>query len=251
MGRLLKAIATLGLTTMVVSLVIIINHIPAFSQDHSSDHHSSPSSSITAPSKLTAPSPNASQVETFVNQGLEKVQQQDYKEALKDFDNAINLNEDHPLAYSYRADIRNQLGDYQKAVEDYTVAKKQSPAFPYIYNQQGKAYEGLGNYKKAVEDYTQAIKLYPEDGIGYTNRGIAYHKLKETKKAMANFQKAIQMNHGQADAYFYRGNLYAELGNNQAAIKDYQTAKVFYAEQGKKDGYLKVSLQMRQIHEKI
>ncbi len=77
MGRLLKAIATFGLVTMIASLVIMINHIPAFSQDHSSDHHSSPSSTITAPSKITAPSPNASEVETFVNQGLEKVQQQD------------------------------------------------------------------------------------------------------------------------------------------------------------------------------
>lgn len=250
MRRLLKAIATLGLATMVAGLVIFIHHIPAFSEDHSLHDHSSPSSTITAPSQKIAPSPKPSKVETFINQGLEKVYRQDYKGALKDFDNAINLDKNHHVAYLYRADIHNQLENYQKAVEDYVVAKEQNPTFPYIYTQQGKAYEALGNYQKAVENYTQAIKLYPEDGIGYASRGAAYHKLKDTKKAMADFKKAIEMNYGQADAYFYRGNLYAELGNNQAAIKDYQTAKGLYTKQGKQDGYLRVSLKMRQINEK-
>lgn len=251
MRRLLKAIATLGLANIIAGLVIISHHIPAFSQSHSHQHHSSPNQPITAPSQVVKPSPRASKVETFINQGLEKLHRQDPQGALKDFDSAINLDKNHHSAYLYRADIHSQLGHYQKAIEDYMIAKKQNPAFPYIYNQQGKAYEVLGNYSKAIENYTQAIKLYPEDGIGYTNRGIVYHKLKDNKKALDDFNKAIKMNYGQADAYFYRGNLYADLKNNQAAIQDYQKAMALYTEQGKQEGYLRASLKLKEVQKTL
>lgn len=47
--------------------------------------------------------------ENFLNQGLQKVQTQDYKRAIEDFTQALQIN--HISAYLDRGNVRRQIGD--------------------------------------------------------------------------------------------------------------------------------------------
>jgi len=108
MHSLFKVTATLGLASAIGGLNIIAQTMPVVSQNHhSSPQHSLPRSTTTTPSETPTPSPRASKIESFVNQGLDKLHKKDYTGALKDFDRVIQLNRTHQTAYFYRADIRS------------------------------------------------------------------------------------------------------------------------------------------------
>jgi len=238
-----KAIIALGVILFVGIDIIITANFAVASPDH--QYHSSPM----IPTEVRTLTSKEISAEHFVNQGLEKIHQQNYQEATQAFTQALQLNSNHDMAYLYRADARYQIGDYQGAIKDYTLALQGNPNFAHIYNSRGDARVALGDRQGAIADYTQAIKLYPEDAFGYSDRGGVYLQLGNTQKAMEDLNKAIQINPGRAEAYFNRAQVYVKLKSRQAALKDYQTAIQLYTEQGNILGCLKVVSMMRSTEE--
>lgn len=211
------------------------------------DHHSSPTTTNRqerSPTNLTeeyddiehfkVPTLTTKEfiVERLLNQGLEKLAQQNIKGALQNFNQALLMNPNHERAYRMRGDLLRQMGNNHKAIEDYTQAIKKNSNFSTTYVSRGKAYEAVGKYPEAIEDYTKALELYPEDGFGYSYRGAIYTKLGENQKAIADFNKAIEFNPSRPEAYLYRGNYQVKQGNSKKAIADYQQAAKLFAEQG-------------------
>ncbi len=222
------------------------------------DHHSTPRDPNKKPlvEELT---PKERAVERFLNQGLEKLDRQNYQEALKDFNQALALDPSHENTRISRGDLLLQKREYQKAIADYTEAIEQNPTFAYTYLSRGQAYEALGKYQEAIADYTQALEIYPEDGFGYSHRGAVYAQIGEHQKAMADLNKAIELNPGRADAYLNRGKLHAKLGLqtsnnpqaaaafNKEAASDYQQAAKLFSEQGKTAEFQKAMKLMKAL----
>lgn len=234
-----KAILILVAINIFVGIEIITANVAVASPEH--QHHASPM----LPTEVRSLTSEEISAEHFVNEGLEKIHQQNYQEADQAFTQALQLNANHDMAYLYRGDVRQKIGDFQGAVEDYTLALRGNPNFAHIYNSRGDARVALGAYKEAIADYTQAIKLYPEDAFGYSDRGAVYLQLGNTQKAIEDLNKAIEINPGRAEAYFNRAQVYAKLNNRQATLKDYQTAIQLYTEQGNIVGSLRAINLMR------
>ncbi|MBW4664156.1 MAG: tetratricopeptide repeat protein [Chroococcus sp. CMT-3BRIN-NPC107] len=220
--------------TAAIGVSLIVSNT-GIAQNHGG-HHSMPSPSVTPEnaeiSRVT---------ESHVNDGLTKLHQKDYKGAIESFGKAIEMQSNHHLAYTYRADIHLLLKNYQAAIEDYTKAIELNPAHSHLRNSRGVAYTALGDYKRAIEDHTQAISIYPEEGAGYRYRGIAYAKVGENEKAMEDFNSAISRNERDAEAYLARGEVHAKLKNPENAITDYQRAAKLYLAQSNRVGYTKVT----------
>lgn len=231
-----KAIATLAIATAIGGMAPV-QAMPGMSQHHNS--------SITTPNRTPIPqmTPRERSAQRFFNQGLDKLQKQDYQGAVKDFTQAIQINPKFDTAYVNRADLRLKLGDNKGAAEDYTQAMRTNPNFTYLYNSRGKAREALGDSKGAITDYTQATKLYPEEGIAFRNRGILLYKLGQNQAAMEDLNQAIERNHHDVDAYTTRSNLRAKLGDKQGAIKDRKLVTSILAERAKNaEAFRKMSL---------
>lgn len=259
MRSLLYKIIKIGIVAVLVGITITTYSENAASQ---TDHHSAPRStnssqqqrSLTTESEyiehFRVPTLTTKEfvVERLLNEGLEKLGEKKYQEALQNFDQALAMNPRHERAYRMRGDLLRQLGEDQKAINDYSQAIKQNPDFSTTYINRGKAYEAVGDYRKAIADYTQAIELYPEDGFGYSHRGAVYTKLGENQKAIADLNKAIEFNPDRPEAYLYRGNFYRNLASSkkassnreetaspyQKATADYQQAARLFSEQGSK-----------------
>lgn len=245
-----KTITTVKIATVVSGLNIIVYTTPALSNNQDSTpqtHHSSP----TAPSgnfRIPELTPRERAVERLLNQGLEKLGEQNTGGALIDFNQAILTDPAHERARIVRGDLLSRMGKYPQAIDDYSQAIEQNPTFTFTYLSRGKAYEAVGNYKEAIEDYSEAIDIYPEDGFGYAYRGGVYTKLGDNQKAMADLNKAIEINSGRAEAYINRGNLYVKLADSKRgsggyeeaasiykkAMADYQQAAKLFSEQGSK-----------------
>jgi len=129
--------------------------------------------------------------EKLVEQGVKKLQQEDYLGALETFTEAIRLDSNNADIYYVRGITCSQLKSYQRAVEDYKQAIRLNPNFTEAYFKRGVAYSKLENLEKALESYNQVIRLNPNIIAAYANRGSIYKQLGNLQKAKADFQKVI------------------------------------------------------------
>ncbi|OUL25669.1 serine/threonine protein kinase [Nostoc sp. RF31YmG] len=157
-------------------------------------------------------------------QGVEKYESGNYKEAVKDFSQVIEINPQNALAYNRRGDAFYRLGDYQKAQSDSSKAIELNPQDANAYYDRGFSDYELGKYKEAIADYTKAINLNAKNPYNYYGRGLARTKLKDYKGAMTDFGKAIAFKPKYTEAYLQRGILHRRLRHKQAAIQDFDTA---------------------------
>lgn len=124
-----------------------------------------------------------------------------YKQAVEDYNRAIDLNPEFHRAYHNRGTTRLNLDEYQQAIEDYTQAINLDPESAESYYGRGNTYRKLEEYERAVEDYTQAIDLDPEYAKAYHNRGVTYQDLGEWEQAIDDHDRAINLDPGMVVAY--------------------------------------------------
>jgi len=121
--------------------------------------------------------------------------------------------------YSYYLD-----DNYKLAIKHYNNAIKLNPSNPFTYYLNGISYRNIYNYKSAKENFTKAIEIFPSSVLAYYNRAITYDYEDKYSEAMDDLQKAIEINPQFADAYNRLGDIYKELDDNNNAIKYYTKA---------------------------
>ena len=70
-----------------------------------------------------------------------------------------------------------EQNNYNEAIKYYNKAIQFNPNYLEAYNDRGFAYSKLKNYNKAIEDYTKAIQIDPSRAVIYHNRGVVYSNL--------------------------------------------------------------------------
>ena len=153
-------------------------------------------------------------------EGNELYMQGNYQEAMKLYNEAIQIKPDFSWPYNNRGGIYLTLGNYQQAINEYNKAIELDHKNAFSYGHRGSAYYELGNKKQAIADYNKAIELDPKSEYAYIKRGIAYSNLGNKEQAIADYSKAIEINPKQAAAYNNRGRAYLMLGNYRQAIDD-------------------------------
>jgi serine/threonine protein kinase len=195
--------------------------------------------------------------------GLEKLQNKDKSEAIKEFTDAINLNDKYAEAYYQRANAHFLAKNYQQSAEDAnraielkenyfeaytrlcaallllqkpqeaeakcTKAIEINPKYADAYLNRANARRNLKNKEGALEDFNQLTKLNAHDPQAYINRGVLYiEQFQDYNKAIADFNQALQLTNRKGDiaaiAYDGRGNALAAQNKLQAAIDDFTQA---------------------------
>jgi tetratricopeptide (TPR) repeat protein len=96
--------------------------------------------------------------------GAAKAWLDDYKGAIADYNQAIQLKPKYPDAYYYRGAAKAWLEDYKGAIADYNQAIQLKPEYPDAYVGRGAAKARLDDYKGAIADYRKAAELYQKQG---------------------------------------------------------------------------------------
>ena len=73
---------------------------------------------------------------------------------------------------------------YKEALKHYTRAIQLDPNQVSAYNNRGNAYRNLEDYNSAIDDYNRVIMLNPNDAEAYSNRGLAYQDIGDYKEAI-------------------------------------------------------------------
>ena len=139
--------------------------------------------------------------------------------AMADADEAIRLNPDHANAYSLRGWL-NVEKDYKKAIAYYDKAIDMQLADTDTYYFRGAANYLKKNYDIAITDFNEAIRLNPNYVRAYTNRGLSFYSKGHYDRAISDFNEAIKGLPDFETAYYLRGLSYYALGEHDRAIDD-------------------------------
>ncbi len=171
----------------------------------------------------------------YNNRGLAHAKTGNLPESFKDFDRAINVNNNYPEAYYNRGATQAKTGKYQEALTDFNKAIELDSNYAEAYHSRGAAKAKIGDFQEAIKDYNKAIEINSNFSEAYYNRGLAYTEIGEFQESFNDFDKAIEIDGNYAEAYNNRGATKAKVGDFQEALKDYVTAQDLFLEQGKLD----------------
>ena len=191
---------------------------------------------------------------SFNHLGSAKMNQGEYKEAVKYYEKSIEINErtldknDPHLAASYNniALTYDNMGEYSKALEYYEKSHKiieialpkNHPHLATSYSNIGQVYNDMGEYSKALEYYEKSIEIakialpknHPDLAISYLCIGQVYDNMGEYSKALEYYEKshkifetALPKNHPNfAASYNNIASVYYNMDEYSKALKYYE-----------------------------
>ena len=158
------------------------------------------------------------------NRGLLRMEQEDFANALADFNAAIRLNPNHSNTYYNRGTLHQKQENPADAFADYNTAIRLNPEHAGAYNNRGILHESQEDFASALADFNTAIRLNPNYSNVYYNRGILHQKRENIADALADYNTAIRLNPEYAGAYNNRGILRKRKGDIVGALTDFYVA---------------------------
>ena len=177
---------------------------------------------------------NPKMAEAFVLRGTVYGHLLRHREALDDFNKAIEIIETLPskegisMAYSLRAIEQARINNYEKAINDSNRAIRLCPSsdgsqLSFAYVSRGYSYAMSGKNQEALLDFDKALSSAPKSEVAfivYQYRGHVYFNMGNFKQAINDYEMHIKLSPFKAEAFVYYnlGCAYAELGNSEKAI---------------------------------
>ncbi|MBL7857617.1 MAG: tetratricopeptide repeat protein [Cyclobacteriaceae bacterium] len=165
----------------------------------------------------------------YVNRGLSKEQRNDLAGAVQDYEKALALQPNHPLAQHNLALLTAQQGNGKAAEAKLTEIIENDSTMLFAYIERGYQRFESGYYKGALEDYNYALKIDSLNAEVWLSRGITKEKLKDFSGALYDYTKAIDLEENMTKAWLNRGNVLTKLTRYKEAIDDYTVALTYDA----------------------
>jgi tetratricopeptide (TPR) repeat protein len=163
----------------------------------------------------------------YYERGLAKKMNGDYKNAMKDFNIAIDSDLTNKAdAYYERGLIKyHKLKDSEGALKDYSNAIEINPTESNYYYSKAMILDD----KEAVEYLTKALELNSSDAIIYFARALRKSTLKDYVGSIQDINKFIEFNPVGLeatlfDAYMQRASMNTYINDYEAALEDQNIA---------------------------
>lgn len=156
--------------------------------------------------------------------GIQKGLTQNYKMALEDFSNAIELNQLEPVGYYCRAITKFILKNYESAISDFAECVKLQMKEQNIFYYRALANYAVRDFDHAIQDFLQFIKSESNFAEAYFNLALCYKQKKDYPKALKYFTDTIAKNPLQGTAYFERAMIKNSLKDKEGCCNDLKKA---------------------------
>jgi tetratricopeptide (TPR) repeat protein len=115
------------------------------------------------------------------------------KEALAEFDQAIETDPNNAQALYGRGLLYQGEKQYQSAIDDFTSATGLRPQLAEPLLGRAASYLALDKIKEAAADLDEAAQAEPQNGEIWAMRGLAYERLGDRTRAAESYGRAIQL----------------------------------------------------------
>ena len=177
-----------------------------------------------APTEKAPPTPKSCRDGPTTSRGEKQSEAGNEKQALQDFETALNLDPGLWKAVHNRGVSKANLGDKQGAIADFDRAISMNSGYANAWYNRGQLKYDQGNYIGAVTDFSRAIDLQPGDAGYYNSRGHAEYRLGQLREALTDYDRAVQLDPNDASALLNRGDAYREQSMYGRAAADYRDA---------------------------
>lgn len=137
------------------------------------------------------------ETQRYINSEHQKAEElmdaQKLDEALIAFNNALELNPNHPHILSQRGVLYLHLRKEKECIQDLELALSLENDYAYRYACLAFAKEHFGDIDTAIELYEKAVELEPEDAINHNNLGLLREKKGYEKQAQRDFERADEL----------------------------------------------------------
>lgn len=183
-------------------------------------------------------------------EGVAALRSGNYYKAKKLFEDAIQQNDQAPLAHAWLAEALVELGYEEKATKEILKVSELTPTFSNLseinkLNLQAIAATVRRNYDGAIENYRQIVEKTPENDkkFAYFDLGRSFEKNDQTDSAIENFTEATKRDENFAAAYLRLGVLYGRKQETDKATEAFSKAENLYNSQSDYDGVAEVFYQ--------
>ena len=169
----------------------------------------------------------------LTNQAVEGFNEEDYKAALKSFEQIMDINSidivksDNPDAVDTVIIFNAGLAaynseDYDKAIKYYGEAAKHGYNGARTYSLIANSYQLNKDTIGALEILKEGFEKYPTDNGVLTSMIQIYLDLNKTEDAMKYLEMAVAQDPTNATYHFAQGTLYEKMENEEKAIETYE-----------------------------
>lgn len=158
------------------------------------------------------------------NQGNTLSQLNRYPEALRRYDQALDLNPTYKEVWNNKAKILYKLEQYSQAQEAYDKAIQIDPNYTESWIGRGKVMTALGKYADALTAFEQAIEQNPDEVEAWLGKGDVLVNLKRYEEAIQSYQVVLEQLPDSFEALSKTGKTYHDLEDYKNAFKFYDQA---------------------------
>ena len=160
---------------------------------------------------------------THINLANKLIKKGQLEQAIHHYKAALEIDENHPLAWHQQGIIYAQKGELEAAVNCYQKAIQILPKNDKIYTILAGIFKKQGKTKDAINAYQKAFQLNPNQPFGvYINLGNLLHQQSQLDAAIATYQKAVKIQPENSVPYKILAQVQAETGDIEGTIISYQ-----------------------------
>ena len=126
--------------------------------------------------------------------------------------------------YAQTGETDYARGDLSEALRNYNEAIQMWHGSAEAYAGRGETLSALGNWNEALRDYNEAIRLEQDYAQAYLGRGVARYAQGDLSGALSDYNEAIRLKPDYAYAFFKRSIVHRAQGDSSGAQQDYDRA---------------------------
>jgi tetratricopeptide (TPR) repeat protein len=137
----------------------------------------------------------------YLQSGITKHKQEDYKGAIKDYTKAIKFNKENKDAYFNRGSCELVIKDFKSAIADFTKTIELDQKYVKAYYSRATVFVSQEKYTDALPDLDKTVELDATLPNALTLRGQIRAQTGNKKGACEDFNKAKEIGDKQAGKY--------------------------------------------------
>jgi tetratricopeptide (TPR) repeat protein len=155
----------------------------------------------------------------YANEGL-------YKSAVDAYNQSLQLDGRNAKVFTYRGVAQEHLGSYDAAMKDFEQALNLNPNESGSWQGKAATYIDTNEYHQAIKSADRAIELAktPADKVenAYLLKGFALNRLEQYDDALQDFDKAIEIDPKRLDLWQNKAYSLTKLGRFVEVLKCYE-----------------------------
>ncbi|MDD1752264.1 MAG: tetratricopeptide repeat protein [Methanotrichaceae archaeon] len=157
----------------------------------------------------------------WISKGFALVKLDKYNEAIKAFDEALDLNPNSATAWSGKGSALEKLGKDDEAIMAFDKALDLDPNFATAWSGKGFALQNLSKDDEAKAAFDKALSLDPKSATAWFGKSFALQKLGKDAEAVQAYDKAFQLDPASVSATTWsnKGAAYLNLSEYDEALQ--------------------------------